>query len=390
MIRNLRSLTKRVCALQRHCTRFLSAVSSSNQDYDYIIVGAGSAGCVLAHRLSADPNINVLLLEAGQDDSYAAINVPVGYLHCINNPRTDWMFNTTEQPGLNGRQLMYPRGKVLGGCSSINGMIYMRGQKADYDAWAEEVDDASWQWDALLPLWKQQQDYHGLHKREDPTPFNNNARYMEPDAARVRVHHGEGGPWTVSSPRYYSPSMNVFREAAIEQGIPATGDFNRGDNLGIAFFDVTQRKGRRLTAFQAFVAPVLAARPNLTLRTTTQVQHLLFEDAPGGKVVGSSSSSSPSCTGLQAVHFKDNMDSGKGVNGTSAQYRARREVVLCAGTIGSVQILERSGIGDSEHLLSLAGSRPKIVADLPGVGANLQVRVVVLCTYGCQAARCVM
>ncbi len=349
----------------------LAFSSVSNNKYDFIIVGAGSAGCVLANRLSSDVSKRVLLLEAGQDDSYLPIKVPVGYLNCISNPRTDWLFNTTPQKHLSGRQLAYPRGKVLGGCSAINGMIYMRGQAQDYDHWANHTNDNNWSWESLLPLWKDHQDYHGLNKSDDPTPFNNNMKYMNNDEEHLRTHHGVGGPWTVSTQRFYSPALNIFREAAIEQGIPPTGDFNTGDNYGIGFFDVSQRRGWRLTAFEAFVTPLVQKnsplyRPNLTVLSTAQVQHVIFEESDKGAKVP------PKCVGVQAIHFKNNVESGLGVNGAPSQYFAKQEVILCGGSIGTVQILERSGVGNPEHLSKLEGRKPDIVADLPGVGANLQ------------------
>ena len=289
--------------------------------FDYVIVGAGTAGCLLANRLSADPNITVLLLEAGGRDDWIWTKIPVGYLYCINNPRTDWCFKTEAEEGLNGRSIIYARGKVLGGCSSINAMIYMRGQARDYDEWARSTGDSSWRWENVLPLFKKSEDY-----------------YRGADAA-----HGSGGEWRVEQQRLSWEILNAYRSAMIEAGIPPTDDFNRGDNEGCGYFLVNQRRGVRLNTARAFLHPI-ATRSNLTVLTEAHVQKLRFEGRR--------------CTGVEFAR------GGRGEIALSAI-----ETILAAGSIGSPQILQLSGVGPaallSEHGIS-------VVYDLPGVGENLQ------------------
>ncbi len=292
--------------------------------FDYIIVGAGSAGCVLANRLSADPEVNVLLVEAGGNDDYLWIHVPVGYLYCIDNPRTDWRFRTVAEPGLNGRSLLYPRGKVLGGCSSINGMIYMRGQQRDYDEW-KALGNPGWGWDEVLPVFKRSEDHH----------------------QGASAFHGAGGEWRVERQRLSWEILDAFRAAAAEAGIPNSDDFNRGDNFGCGYFEVNQKRGLRWNTASAFLHPIERGelkRKNLSLVTGAQVRHLNFDGSL--------------CTGLTFVQ-----------DGQHVTVQARCETVLAAGAIGSPQILELSGIGHP-HLLQSMGL--KVRHALPGVGENLQ------------------
>jgi choline dehydrogenase len=293
-------------------------------DFDYVIVGAGTAGCVLANRLSEDVDVRVLLIEAGGKDTYHWIHVPVGYLYCIGNPRTDWLYRTGKEAGLNGRALSYPRGRVLGGSSSINGMIYMRGQREDYDEWARITGDPSWAWDAVLPVFKRSEDHHG----------------------GADAWHGAGGPWRVEQQRLKWQVLEAFREAAQQAGIPATDDFNRGDNSGVGYFDFNQKRGIRWNASKAFLRPALS-RPNLTVVTGAQVRRLTFD----GK----------RCTGVayRAAHE----------GAAECVAKARIEVVVAAGAVNSPQLLELSGIGNGARLQRLGID---VVQDLRGVGENLQ------------------
>ena len=295
--------------------------------FDYIIVGAGTAGCLLANRLSADPTKRVLLIEAGPQDNYHWIHVPVGYLYCIGNPRTDWLFKTEPDAGLNGRTLRYPRGKTLGGCSSINGMIYMRGQARDYDQWAQLTGDDSWRWEHVLPSFKQHEDHH-----KGATPL-----------------HGAGGEWRVDKQRLRWDVLDAFALAAQQAGIPATPDFNQGDNEGVGYFEVNQKKGWSWNTAKAFLRPTCTGRANFTLWTRAQATRLLLAPQPDGR---------PRCTGVQVWNGQEMVTA-----------HATREVVLSAGAINSPQLLQLSGIGPAP-LLRAHGI--EVVHDLPGVGANLQ------------------
>lgn len=299
------------------------------ETYDYIIVGAGTAGCLLANRLSADPNVSVLLLEAGGKDNYVWIHIPVGYLYCISNPRTDWCFKTETEPGLNGRALAYPRGKVLGGCSSINGMIYMRGQARDYDQW-RQMGCAGWGWDDVLPVFRKSEDY-----------------YLGADDM-----HGAGGEWRVEEARVRWDILDAFQEAAEGLGIPRVDDFNRGNNEGSSYFRVNQRGGVRWNASKAFLKPIRHRR-NLRVETGAHVRRLVIRD---GSVCG--------------VAYMQ--------NGLEREAACRREVVLSAGAIGSPHILELSGIGRGE-VLQDAGI--PVVHELPSVGENLQDHLQLRCAY---------
>jgi choline dehydrogenase len=304
-----------------------------NQHHDYVIVGAGTAGCVLANRLSADPEVSVLLLEAGGRDNYFWIDIPVGYLYTINNPRTDWCYEIEPDPGLNGRSIGYARGKVLGGCSSINAMIYMRGQQSDYDHWAQ-LGNRGWSWEEVLPIFKRSEDYqHGADE-----------------------HHGSGGELRVEERRVNWEILDAWRDAAEQCGIPKITEFNRGDNFGNAYFQMNQKRGRRWSGTRAFLRPV-EDRPNLTVRTEAHVHGLVVEQTDDGS----------RARGVR-VRFGSN---------APETVTARREVLLAAGSIGSPQILQLSGIGPGDLLQNLG---IPVALDLPGVGENLhdhlQIRTI--------------
>jgi choline dehydrogenase len=295
--------------------------------FDYIIVGAGTAGCLLANRLSADPSKRVLLIEAGRADDYHWIHIPVGYLYCIGNPRTDWLYNTEPDAGLNGRTLRYPRGKTLGGCSSINGMIYMRGQARDYNQWAELLGDPAWRWENSLPYFMRHEDHH-----RGSTSL-----------------HGSGGEWRVEKQRLRWDVLDAFAQAAAQAGIAPTDDFNRGDNEGVGYFEVNQKSGWRWNTAKAFLRPACMARPNFTLWTQSQVAKLLVEPAADRGL---------KCTGVEVWNGRE-----------MVRATAKAEVLLCAGAIGSPQLLQLSGLGPSD-LLQAHGI--PVLQDLPGVGTNLQ------------------
>jgi choline dehydrogenase len=301
--------------------------------FDYIIVGAGTAGCVLANRLSKDPSKSVLLLEAGKKDNYFWIDIPVGYLYTIGNPRTDWCFETEPEPGLNGRSIGYARGKVLGGCSSINAMIYMRGQQSDYDHWAK-LGNEGWGWSDVLPIFRRSEDYQ--HGADD--------------------FHGVGGELRVEERRVNWEILDVWREAAQECGIPKIDEFNRGDNFGNAYFQMNQRSGKRWSATRAFLDDI-RQRPNLTVLTEATVEALTLEQNDSGLTA----------TGVQVLH-----------GGQRRHITARNEVLLAAGAIASPQLLQLSGIGTAD---ALKAHDIPIKHALNGVGQNLQDHLQIRTIY---------
>ena len=313
----------------------------SDTTFDYIVIGAGTAGALMANRLTADPRRSVLLIEAGRKDDYHWIHIPVGYLYCIGNPRTDWLYNTEPDAGLNGRTLRYPRGKTLGGSSSINGMIYMRGQSHDYDQWAELTGEDSWRWSNVLPAFKQHEDF-----------------YLGADDL-----HGAGGEWHVDKQRLRWDILDAFAQAAVQAGIPHTDDFNRGNNEGVGYFQVNQKNGWRWNTAKAFLRPTCYDRPNFKLWTQAQVARLLTERQPDGSL---------KCTGAQVWNGHEMVNA-----------LATHEVIVCAGSIGSPQLLQLSGIGPTE-LLRQHGV--EVVADVPGVGANLQDHLQIRAVYKIEGA----
>lgn len=321
----------------------------SNATFDYIVIGAGTAGALMANRLSADADRRVLLIEAGGRDRYRWIHIPIGYLYCIGNPRTDWLYNTEPAAGLNGRALRYPRGKTVGGCSSINGMIYMRGQSRDYDRWAELAGDDTWKWANVLSDFK---------KHEDHYLGADTLRGAGGEDREFANYHGVGGEWRVERQRLRWEILDAFVEAAHEAGIPRTIDFNRGNNEGVGYFEVNQKNGWRWNTAKAFLRPTCYGRPNFKMWTGAQVARILFEAQPQGR---------RRCTGAQVWDGHE-----------MVSVHATREVILCAGSIGSPQILQLSGIGPAD-LLRRHGI--DVIVDAPGVGANLQDHLQVRAVY---------
>ena len=302
-------------------------------DYDFIIVGAGSAGCVLANRLSADPGTRVLLLEAGGRDNYHWIHIPVGYLYCIGNPRTDWGFRTAPQTGLHGRELLYPRGKVLGGCSSINGMLYLRGQSRDYDGW-RQLGCTGWGWDDVLPYFLKSEDYF----------------------AGDSEHHRSGGEWRVEAQRLKWQVLDDFARAAESVGIPQVDDFNDGVGEGVGYFKVNQRRGLRVSTAKAFLRPAMK-RPNLHLRVNVHVRRVAI-------------------SGNRANGVEVTQDG-------QTETISAREVILCAGAIGSPQLLQLSGIGPA----ALLQEHGIDVIREASVGENLQDHLQIRCIYKVNGAK---
>jgi choline dehydrogenase len=322
----------------------------SDTIFDYIIIGGGTAGALLANRLSADARQRVLLIEAGRQDDYHWIHIPVGYLYCIGNPRTDWLYQTEPDPGLNGRRLRYPRGKVLGGCSSINGMIYMRGQARDYDQWAQITGDDAWRWEHVLPAFRRHED----HWRLDAS------HTADADFQRLHGHRslGSTGEWRVEKQRLRWDVLDAFAQAAQQAGIPATSDFNRGCNEGVGYFEVNQKSGWRWNTAKAFVRPTCYGRANFAMWTSAQATRLLTERQADGQ---------RRCTGVQVCRGQE-----------LVTVRATREVLLCAGAVNSPQLLQLSGIGPAA-LLHQHGI--EVVHELPGVGANLQDHLQIRSVY---------
>ena len=327
--------------------------------FDHIVVGAGTAGCLLANRLSAQRSCSVLLIEAGQKDDYHWVHIPVGYLYCIGNPRTDWLYQTDPDAGLNGRQLRYPRGKVLGGCSSINGMIYMRGQRRDYDQWAQITGDDAWTWAHSLADFKAHEDHYRLDPGGD-----GDAAFAALHGNGKRPETGSGGEWRVEKQRLRWDILDAFAQAAVQAGIPATSDFNSGNNEGVGYFEVNQKSGLRWNTAKAFLRPTCYGRPNFEMWNGAQVKRLLLEPQPDG---------SQRCVGVQVWTGKEMVTA-----------RATREVILSAGAIGSPQILQLSGIGPAD-LLQQHGIA--VQADVPGVGGNLQDHLQIRAVFKVQGVK---
>jgi len=305
-------------------------MAESFGSYDYIIVGAGTAGCVLANRLSADPNVSVLLLEAGGKDDYIWTKIPVGYLYCIGNPKVDWGFKTEPEPGLNGRAIDYPRGKVLGGCSSINGMIYMRGQARDYDHWAQ-LGNPGWGWDDVLPYFLKSEDNLALE------PSNLHAR---------------GGEWRIEKPRISWEILDAFMEAAVQAGLPKVDDFNTGNNEGVGYFHVNQKRGWRWNTSRGFLKPI-ENRQNLRVVTGAHTKRVLIKDAKATGIVFD-------------------------IKGAEQTAETKGEVILAAGAVASPTILQLSGIGPAEALREHGIA---VEHELAGVGGNLQDHLQIRCAY---------
>jgi choline dehydrogenase len=344
----------------------------SDLSFDYIIIGGGTAGCLLANRLSANASKRVLMIEAGRRDDYHWIHIPVGYLHCIGNPRTDWLYQTEAEPGLNGRSLRYPRGKTLGGSSSINGMIYMRGQARDYERWAELTGDDAWRWDSALDSFRMHEDHYKLDATQGQ--INEDFRRLHGHKSQHAGSQGlakkMGGEWRVEKQRLQWDILDAFSQAAQQAGIPATDDFNTGDNEGVGYFEVNQKGGFRWNTAKAFLRPTCFGRPNFEMWTSAQVCRLMIEKQSDG---------SQRCTGVEVWSGSERVKA----LATRDSGGLRGEVLLCAGSIGSPQILQLSGVGPAA-LLQQHGI--EIKQDLPGVGANLQDHLQIRSVYKIEAA----
>ena len=337
--------------------------------FDYIIIGGGTAGCLLANRLSADASKRVLLIEAGKKDDYHWLHIPVGYLYCIGNPRTDWMYQTEATEGLNGRSLRYPRGKVLGGSSSINGMIYMRGQSRDYDQWAQITDNDAWRWEQTLPYFKLHEDHYNGANEFHGTKGVKSELLAPTDLPKGGYLHtlrgrNAGGEWRIEKQRLRWDVLDAFSQAAQQSGITATDDFNRGNNEGVSYFDVNQRSGWRWNTAKAFLRPTCYSRTNFELWNKAQVSKLLIETQAHGE---------KRCTGAQVWTGLE-----------MVEVKATQEVILSAGSIGSAQILQLSGIGPAAVL---QGVGVEVKHDLPGVGANLQDHLQIRSVYKVKNAK---
>ena len=322
----------------------------SDTTFDYLIIGGGTAGALLANRLSADARRRVLLVEAGGQDDYHWIHIPVGYLYCIGNPRTDWLYQTEAAAGLNGRRLRYPRGKVLGGCSSINGMLYLRGQARDYEHWAELTGEDAWRWSSVLAAFRRHEDHWRLDHPEGASEA-----FKRLHASRAT---GSSGEWRVDKQRLRWDILDAFAQAAQQAGIPATDDFNGGDNEGVGYFEVNQKGGWRWNSAKAFLRPTCFGRSNFELWTMAQATRLLTERQPNGAL---------RCTGAQVWTGEE-----------MTTVRATRQVIVSAGAVNSPQLLQLSGIADAV-LLQQHGI--PLVQHLPGVGANLQDHLQIRAVY---------
>ena len=328
----------------------------SDITFDHIIIGGGTAGALLSNRLSADGRYRVLLIEAGRKDDYHWIHIPVGYLYCIGNPRTDWLYNTEPDAGLNGRTLRYPRGKTLGGCSSINGMIYMRGQARDYDQWAALTGDPRWGWEHALGYFRQHEDHWRL---DNPASVSDAFKRLHGNKAT-----GSTGEWRVEKQRLRWDVLDAFAQAAQQAGIPATDDFNSGNNEGVGYFEVNQKKGWRWNTAKAFLRPTCNARPNFVMWTNAHATKLIIETQPDG---------TPRCTGVKVWNGREMVTA-----------HATGDVVLSAGAINSPQLLQLSGVGPAA-LLRQHGI--PLVRDLPGVGSNLQDHLQIRAVFKVQGVQ---